>query len=41
MGIQGLTKLLNEEAPGTVKDAGEIKNFFGRTVAVDCRHVLE
>lgn len=39
MGIQGLTKVLHEEAPSSIKE-GEIKNYFGRTVAVDCRCVL-
>ena len=34
MGIQGLTKLLHEKAPGCIKEA-EIKSFFGRTIAVD------
>merc|ERR1712142_414961 len=34
MGIHGLTKLLGDHAPGSMKE-NEIKNFFGRKVAVD------
>ncbi|MCL4117301.1 UNVERIFIED_CONTAM: hypothetical protein GTU68_013527 [Idotea baltica] len=34
MGIQGLSKLIADVAPGAVKE-NEIKNFFGRKVAVD------
>lgn len=34
MGIQGLTKVIGDYAPGAVKE-NEIKNYFGRKVAVD------
>ncbi|GFR74409.1 flap endonuclease 1, partial [Elysia marginata] len=34
MGIQGLTKLLGDHAPASMKE-GDIKNFFGRKVAID------
>lgn len=34
MGILGLTKLLGDQAPGCMKEQ-EIKNYFGRKVAVD------
>ena len=34
MGIQGLTKLLRDKAPGCIKET-EIKVYFGRTIAVD------
>lgn len=34
MGIQGLTKLLGDYAPGSIKE-NEIKNYFGRKVAID------
>ena len=34
MGIQGLAKLLADHAPGCMKE-NEIKNYFGRKVAVD------
>lgn len=34
MGIQGLTKLLGDHAPSSMKE-GDIKNFFGRKVAID------
>jgi len=34
MGIQGLTKLLGDHAPSSMKE-NEIKNYFGRKVAID------
>jgi len=34
MGIQGLTKLLGDHAPSSIKE-NEIKNYFGRKVAID------
>lgn len=34
MGIQGLTKLISEKAPGAIRE-GEMKNYFGRKIAVD------
>ncbi|CAD5115657.1 DgyrCDS4613 [Dimorphilus gyrociliatus] len=34
MGIHGLSKLIADHAPGAVKE-NEIKNFFGRKVAID------
>eukprot|EP01064_Diplonema_japonicum_P009249 TRINITY_DN1670_c1_g2_i1.p1 TRINITY_DN1670_c1_g2~~TRINITY_DN1670_c1_g2_i1.p1 ORF type:complete len:390 (+),score=100.59 TRINITY_DN1670_c1_g2_i1:69-1238(+) len=34
MGIQGLTKLLTDKAPGCIKET-EIKSYFGRTIAID------
>eukprot|EP01061_Rhynchopus_euleeides_P014991 TRINITY_DN25738_c0_g1_i1.p1 TRINITY_DN25738_c0_g1~~TRINITY_DN25738_c0_g1_i1.p1 ORF type:complete len:406 (+),score=191.72 TRINITY_DN25738_c0_g1_i1:54-1220(+) len=34
MGVQGLTKLLNERAPGSLKET-DIKTYFGRTIAMD------
>ncbi|KAK3603446.1 hypothetical protein CHS0354_009426, partial [Potamilus streckersoni] len=34
MGIQGLAKLLGDHAPSSMKE-NEIKNYFGRKVAVD------
>ncbi|XP_041375881.1 flap endonuclease 1-like [Gigantopelta aegis] len=34
MGIQGLSKLLGDCAPGSMKES-EIKNYFGRKVAID------
>ncbi|GFO41115.1 flap endonuclease 1 [Plakobranchus ocellatus] len=34
MGIQGLTKLLGDHAPGSMKES-DIKNYFGRKVAID------
>jgi flap endonuclease-1 len=34
MGIQGLTKLISENAPGAIKKL-DIKNYFGRKVAID------
>jgi len=39
MGIQGLTKLIADTAPQALKDE-DIKNFFGRTVAVDASMTL-
>jgi len=32
--IQGLTKLISEKAPGAIRE-GEMKNYFGRKIAVD------
>lgn len=34
MGIKGLTGLINDHAPGAIKQA-EIKTLFGRKVAID------
>eukprot|EP00667_Euglena_gracilis_P010842 EG_transcript_11040 len=34
MGIQGLTKLISEKAPGAIKES-EMKHYFGRRIAVD------
>jgi len=34
MGIQGLTKLLGDHAPSSMKE-NEIKNYFGRKIAID------
>ena len=34
MGIHGLTKLLGDNAPSCMKE-NEIKNYFGRKVAID------
>ena len=34
MGIKGLMKLIGDEAPSCVKE-GEMKNYFGRKIAVD------
>lgn len=34
MGIHGLMKVLADEAPQSYKE-GEIKNYFGRVVAID------
>jgi len=34
MGIHGLTKLLGDQAPNSMKE-NEIKNYFGRKVAID------
>eukprot|EP01059_Diplonema_ambulator_P005513 TRINITY_DN15262_c0_g1_i1.p1 TRINITY_DN15262_c0_g1~~TRINITY_DN15262_c0_g1_i1.p1 ORF type:complete len:406 (+),score=136.31 TRINITY_DN15262_c0_g1_i1:46-1218(+) len=34
MGIQGLTKLLSDKAPGCIKET-EMKSYFGRTIAID------
>jgi len=34
MGISGLTKVLCDKAPGSVKE-NDIKNYFGRKVAID------
>jgi flap endonuclease-1 len=34
MGIQGLTKLLADNAAGCFKET-DIKNFFGRKIAID------
>lgn len=39
MGIKGLMKLINEHAPGAVK-SGEIKNYFGRKIAIDASMCL-
>ena len=34
MGIKGLMKLIGDEATGCVKE-GEMKNYFGRKIAID------
>ncbi len=34
MGILGLSKLIADVAPGAIKE-NEIKNYFGRKVAID------
>merc|ERR1711935_191033 len=34
MGIKGLTKLITEMAPGSIKEK-ELANYFGRTIAID------
>lgn len=34
MGIQGLTKLIADVAPWAIKET-EIKNYFGRKIAID------
>ncbi|GAB0492685.1 hypothetical protein MMPV_003953 [Pyropia vietnamensis] len=34
MGIKGLTKLLGDHAPGSIKDV-ELKSLFGRKIAID------
>lgn len=34
MGIQGLSKLIADVAPFAIKEK-EIKNFFGRKIAID------
>ena len=34
MGIKGLMKLIQDVAPSAVKE-GEMKNYFGRKVALD------
>lgn len=34
MGIQGLTKLIADIAPWAIKET-EIKNYFGRKIAID------
>ena len=34
MGIHTLAKLIADQAPGSIKE-GEIKNYFGRKVAID------
>jgi flap endonuclease-1 len=34
MGIHGLMKVLGDHAPSSVKE-NEIKNFFGRKIAID------
>ena len=39
MGIKGLTKLLNEEAPGCIKEH-ELDNYTGRKVALDASMCL-
>eukprot|EP00636_Phaeomonas_parva_P001752 CAMPEP_0118870152 /NCGR_PEP_ID=MMETSP1163-20130328/13229_1 /TAXON_ID=124430 /ORGANISM="Phaeomonas parva, Strain CCMP2877" /LENGTH=114 /DNA_ID=CAMNT_0006805113 /DNA_START=21 /DNA_END=361 /DNA_ORIENTATION=- len=39
MGIKGLTKLLNDEAPGCIKEA-ELSNYTGRKVAIDASMAL-
>lgn len=39
MGIKGLMKLIGDEAPGCVKE-GEMKNYFGRKIAIDASMCL-
>ncbi len=39
MGIKGLMKLITEHAPGAIK-SGEIKNYFGRKIAIDASMCL-
>ncbi|XP_003741776.1 flap endonuclease 1 [Galendromus occidentalis] len=39
MGIHGLSKLIADVAPGAIKE-GEIKNFFGRKIALDASMCL-
>lgn len=39
MGITGLTKLIADNCPEVLQE-GEIKNFFGRTVAIDASMCL-
>jgi len=39
MGIKGLMKLIQDEAPGAVKE-GEMKNYFGRKIALDASMCL-
>jgi flap endonuclease-1 len=34
MGIQGLAKLIADQAPAAIKEI-DIKNFFGRKIAID------
>lgn len=34
MGIQGLSKLIADHAPFAIKET-EIKNYFGRKIAID------
>ena len=34
MGIQGLAKLIADNAPRAIKET-EIKNYFGRKIAID------
>ena len=34
MGIHNLAKLIADQAPGAIKE-GEMKNYFGRKIAVD------
>ncbi len=34
MGIHNLAKLIADQAPGSIKE-GEIKNYFGRKIAID------
>jgi flap endonuclease-1 len=34
MGIKGLTGLIGDVAPGTIKE-DQIKNYFGRKIAID------
>lgn len=39
MGIKGLMKLIGDEAPSCIKE-GEMKNYFGRKIAVDASMCL-
>jgi len=40
MGIPGLTKLIADNAPEAIKEGEDIKNFFGRLVAIDASQSL-
>lgn len=40
MGIQGLAKLIADIAPWAIKET-EIKNYFGRKIAVDASEYFE
>lgn len=35
MGIQGLTRLISDHAPGSMKTDGKVENYFGRKIAID------
>jgi flap endonuclease-1 len=40
MGIPGLTKLIADNAPEAIKEGEDIKNFFGRLIAIDASQSL-
>jgi hypothetical protein len=41
MGIQGLTKLLSDNAPGCIKET-KFEQYFGRKIAVDAsNHIYQ
>jgi flap endonuclease-1 len=40
MGIPGLTKLIADNAPDAIKEGEDIKNFFGRLIAIDASQSL-